>query len=88
MAKAKYDKYMVKVSREGRPDPHNPEYLVAEIEGYMGDERQIINTISALFISGNVTYGQVTWRSYEKPHIQIAMKLSSEIGRFRPRINK
>ncbi len=34
MAEAKYGKYMVKVSREGRTDPHNPEYLGAEIEVY------------------------------------------------------
>jgi len=57
MAEAKFDKYMVKATWEGRTDPHNPEYLGAEIEGYMGDERQIINTTSALFIPGNVTHG-------------------------------
>ena len=30
-------------------DPQNPEYLGGEIEGFMGDEKQIINTTSAIF---------------------------------------
>ncbi len=57
-------------------DPHNPEYLGAEIEGYMGDERQIINTTTALYIPGHVEHGRVTWKSFEKPHIQMAIKLT------------
>jgi hypothetical protein len=60
---------MVKVSREGRTDPHNPEYLGVEIEGYVGEERQMINTTPALFIPRNVAHGQVTWMGFEKSHI-------------------
>lgn len=136
MAESKYDKYMVKVNREGRTgpgailmsnelvpgsnifimynwiwkmpepnlihasleshdydeiilnigtDPHHPEYLGGEIEGYMGDERQIIKTTTALYIPRNVAHGRVTWKSFEKPHIQMAIKLSGNIERIGPR---
>lgn len=136
MAESKYDKYMVKVSREGRKgpgvwlmsnelvpgcninimfnwireqpkpnpmhqameahdydeiilnigtDPQNPEYLGAEIEGYMGDERQINNTTSALYIPRGVKHGRVTWKSFQRPHIQMAIKLSGTIEPMGPR---
>ena len=57
-------------------DPQNPEYLGGEIEGFMGDERQIINTTSAIYIPRNVQHGVVRWTKYERPHIQMAIKMS------------
>jgi len=57
-------------------DPQNPEYLGGEIEGFMGDEKQIINTTSAIYIPRNVQHGVVRWTKYERPHIQMAIKLS------------
>ena len=65
-------------------DSQNPEYLGAEIEGYMGDERQISTTTTALFIPRGVAHGRVTWKSFEKPHIQIAIKLSGTIEPMGP----
>ena len=65
-------------------DPQNPAYLGAEIEGYMGDERQIQNTTSALFIPRHVPHGRVTWKSFERPHIQMAIKLSGTIEPMGP----
>ena len=56
-------------------DPHNPEYLGGEIEGFMGDEKQIVDKTSALYIPKNVKHGLVRWNSFEKPHIQMAIKL-------------
>ena len=57
-------------------DPQNPEYLGGEIEGFVGDEKQIISTTSAIYIPRNVQHGVVRWTKYEKPHIQMAIKLS------------
>jgi hypothetical protein len=57
-------------------DPQNPEYLGGEIEGFVGDEKQITSTTSAIYIPRNVQHGVVRWTKYEKPHIQMAMKLS------------
>jgi len=65
-------------------DPHNPEYLGAEIEGYMGDERHIIKKTTALFIPRHVEHGRVTWKSFERPHIQMAIKLSGKIEPMGP----
>ena len=57
-------------------DPQNPEYLGGEIEGFVGDEKQIISTTSAIYIPRNVQHGVVRWTKYERPHIQMAIKLS------------
>jgi len=56
-------------------NPQNPEYLGGEIEGFVGDEKQIISTTSAIYIPRNVQHGVVRWTKYEKPHIQMAIKL-------------
>jgi hypothetical protein len=65
-------------------DPQNPEYLGGEIEGYMGDERQLISTTSALFIPRHVPHGRVSWKSFERPHMQMAIKLSGKIEPMGP----
>ena len=57
-------------------DPQNPENLGGEIEGFVGDEKQIISTTSAIYIPRNVQHGVVRWTKYERPHIQMAIKLS------------
>ena len=58
-------------------DPDNPEYLGAEIEGFMGDEVQITDKTSAIFIPKNVKHGLTRWRKLEKPHIMIGIKLNN-----------
>ena len=129
MAAAKYDKYMVKMSREKskfpggwlmseelvqgsnmnimfnwiktkpKPnpmhlameahdypeiiftlgmDPHNPEYLGGEIEGYMGQDRQLTRCTTALWIPENVAHGKVSWKSFVKPHMQMAIKFTGD----------
>jgi hypothetical protein len=65
-------------------DPQHPEYLGAEIEGYMGDEMQLSTTTTALFIPRGVPHGRVTWKSFEKPHMQMAIKLSGKIEPMGP----
>ena len=56
-------------------DSQNPEHLGGEIEGFMGDEKQIVDKTSALYIPKNVIHGVVRWNRFEKPHIQMAIKL-------------
>ena len=133
MAESKYDKYMVKVPREGRRgpgavlmsnelvpgcnvfimyywiakkpepnpihdsyewhdyneiimnigmDPHNPDYLGGETEGYMGHSRQIINKTTLLYIPKDIEHGRISWTNFEKPHIQLAIKLSASIEKM------
>jgi hypothetical protein len=65
-------------------DPEHPAYLGAEIEGYMGDERHLITSTTALYVPRNVQHGRVTWKNFEKPHIQMAIKLSGKIEPMSP----
>jgi len=58
-------------------DPENPEYLGAEIDGFVGDERQITDKTSAIYIPKNVKHGLVKgWTRFEKPHIMMQVKLN------------
>ena len=70
-----YDEFILNIGM----DPEHPEYLGGEIEGYMGDERQLITATTALYIPRNVPHGRVSWKSFEKPHIQMAIKLTGKI---------
>jgi len=54
-------------------DPDNPEYLGAEIEFVVGDEKLTIDKTSALFIPKGVEHGPLTWKKVEKPHIQMVV---------------
>ncbi len=54
-------------------DPDNPEYLGGEIEFVVGGEKIIIDKTSALFIPRGVEHGPLTWKSVEKPHIQMVV---------------
>ncbi|OGO20543.1 MAG: hypothetical protein A2Z15_04700 [Chloroflexi bacterium RBG_16_50_11] len=60
-------------------DPHHPEYLGGEIEGYIGQDRQLTKTTTALYIPENAEHGKVSWKSFEKPHMQMAIKFSGDI---------
>jgi hypothetical protein len=60
-------------------DPHKPEYLGGEIEGYIGEDRQLTVATTALYIPENVPHGRVSWKGFEKPHMQMAIKLSGDI---------
>jgi hypothetical protein len=60
-------------------DPHHPEYLGGAIEGYIGEDRQLTTKTTALYIPGNAAHGRVSWKGFEKPHMQMAIKLSGDI---------
>jgi hypothetical protein len=75
-----YDEIIVNLGT----DPQHPEYLGAEIEGYIEDERHLITNTTALFFPRHVAHGRITWKSFEKPHLQMAIKLSGKIEPMGP----
>jgi hypothetical protein len=70
-----YDEIIINIGA----DPEHPEYLGGEIEGYLGDEKHLITATTALFIPRNVPHGRLTWKKFEKPHMQMAIKLSGKV---------
>lgn len=54
-------------------DPENPEELGAKIEFVVGGETIVIDKTSALFIPRGVDHGPLTWKSVDKPHIQMVV---------------
>jgi hypothetical protein len=54
-------------------DPGNPDYLGAEIEFVVADEKIIIDKTSALFIPKGIKHGPLTWKKVEKPHIEMVV---------------
>ena len=58
-------------------DPHNPEYLGAEIESYIGGEKYVCNKTAAFYLPKGIPHGQVTWKKFEKPHIQLSIMLGT-----------
>jgi hypothetical protein len=59
-------------------DPHKPEYLGGVIEGWMGQDMQLTTKTTALWIPEGVEHGKVSWRSFEKPHLQLAIKFNGD----------
>jgi hypothetical protein len=59
-------------------DPHNPEYLGAEIEGWTGQDRNYTTRTTALWIPEGVEHGKVSWKAFEKPHLQLAIKFNGD----------
>jgi hypothetical protein len=54
-------------------DPANPEELGGRIEFVVGDETLVIDKTSALFIPRGVKHGPLTWKSVDRPHIQMVV---------------
>jgi hypothetical protein len=54
-------------------DPKHPEELGGKIEFMVGGEKIVIDKTSALFIPKGVDHGPLTWKSVEKPHIQMVV---------------
>ena len=69
-------------------DPENPQHLGGETEGYMGHSQQIINQTTLLYIPRNAEHGRISTRSFEKHHIQLAIKLSVKIEKMDERLTR
>jgi hypothetical protein len=58
-------------------DGQNPEDLGAEVECIVGGQPLTFNTTSALFIPKYLRHGPLTWKKYERPHIQMTITLGT-----------
>jgi hypothetical protein len=56
-------------------DPKNAEDLGAEVVGFLGDERHTLHKTSAVFVPRNVEHGVIGYNRFERPYIQMAIKL-------------
>ena len=69
-----YDEMIINIGT----DPNNPEDLGAEVLGFLGDERHTLNKTSAVFVPRNVEHGMVGYNRFNRPYIQMAIKLSGK----------
>jgi hypothetical protein len=59
-------------------DPNNPEDLGGEVVGFLGDEKHTLNKTSAVFVPRNVEHGVVGFNRFDRPYIQMALKLGGK----------
>jgi hypothetical protein len=68
----KYDEIVLHIGG----DPENPEDLGGEIECYVGGQPLTFNTTTALWAPKGVKHGPLTWKSVQRPHIEMAFMLN------------
>ncbi len=56
-------------------DPTNPEDLGAEVIGFLGDQKHVLNKTSAVFIPRNVQHGIAGFNKLHRPYLLINVKL-------------
>ena len=54
-------------------DPDNPEDLGAEIEIFLDGKPIMIKKTSALYVPMQINHGPLKWKSYSRPHIEMAV---------------
>ena len=57
-------------------DMHNPQSLGGEIEFVLGGQPLIVNRTSGIWVPKGVKHGPLTWKKFEKPHIQMAFMIN------------
>ena len=58
-------------------DPNDREEHGGEIEFMLGGQPLTINKTSAVFVPKGVKHGPLTWKKFEKPHIEMAIMLGA-----------
>jgi hypothetical protein len=58
-------------------DPDNREELGGEIEFMMDGQPLTIDKTSAIFVPKGVKHGPLTWKRFEKPHIEMTIMLGA-----------
>lgn len=58
-------------------DPDNQEELGGEIEFMVGGQPLIINKTSAVYVPKGVPHGPLTWKKYEKPHLEFTIMIGA-----------
>lgn len=68
-----YDEIVIHIGT----DPENREDLGGEIEFIVDGQPLIINKTSGVFIPKGVKHGPLTWKRFEKPHIEMAIMVGA-----------
>jgi hypothetical protein len=58
-------------------DPKNPEDLGGEIEICIGGDPFLINKTSGIYIPKGVKHGPLTWKKFEKPHLELTIMIGA-----------
>jgi len=58
-------------------NPDEPQVLGGEIEFYIGGQPITFNTTTAIYIPAGVPHGPLTWKKFERPHVEMAMMLGT-----------
>jgi len=58
-------------------DYRTPQVLGGEVEFYIGGQPVTFNTTTAIFLPGGTPHGPVTWKKFEFPHIQMALRIGN-----------
>ncbi len=54
-------------------DPDTPQVLGGTVEFYLGGQPIVFNTTTSVFVPKGTPYGPVTWKEFQRPHVQLAM---------------
>ena len=69
-----YDEMIINIGT----DPNDPEDLGGEVVGFLGDEKHTLNKTSAVYIPRNVEHGVAGFNRFDRPYIQMAIKLGAK----------
>jgi hypothetical protein len=58
-------------------DYKTPQVLGAEIEFYIGGQQINVNTTCGMFIPRGVPHGPLTWKKFNRPHMQMSLLLGA-----------
>ena len=72
--KHNYDEIIINIGT----NPTDPEDLGGEVVGFLGTEKHTLNKTSAVFVPRNVEHGVVAFNRFERPYLQMALKLSGK----------
>jgi hypothetical protein len=56
---------------------HTPQVLGGEVEFYIAGQPITFNTTTAIFIPKGTRHGPVTWKKFDFPHIQMALRIGN-----------
>ena len=65
-------------------DYQTPYILGGEVEFYVGGQPVTFNTSTSFFIPKGTPYGPMTWKKFQKPHLQISIKCTGKLGGTTP----
>ena len=58
-------------------DAATPQVLGGTVELYLGGQPIVFNTTASIFIPKGTPYGPITWKEFQRPHVQLSIVLGS-----------